>query len=797
MMQLRRSQVEAARMIKREANVSRHINIIGHYDDTTLIDKDGKLIRLFSLQGIDAATLSQLQLDIEKNRRNSLWKHFHANFAVYFWLLREPAFAYPEGEFKQSFAAAVNERYRKKLAATPLYTSHWIMALVTKAPQGKLNKISDWFKRINHAANRAAQQVYLAKMHQRLEQATQRVLGSLQNYHIKALGTYKKNGLTLSEALTFIGKLINADALPVPLLKQSAASYLPRKRLSFNSRAGTIEARRADGSKLFGAVLAIKVYSGFTFAGILDSLNALPLHFTLTQSFRFFDSHAAKTKIKHQQSDLQQSRDESVSQTLEINESLDSAASGNVGYGLHHLTLLCWNKNLNALQDDVAMISATLSKQDIAVVREDVTCECGFWAQLPGNFAYIAREAMLSTVNLASLASLHNVPHGQLTGNYWGNAVTVLATRSGSPYYFNFHYKDVGNTLIIGRMGSGKTLVMGFLLLQSLKFGGKRVVFDKDRGLEILIRSLGGLYEKLQPGIPTGFNPCQLEDSPENRAFLTLLFKTMLSMPGKALAAEDEQKVEHAINTLYTLPSEDRRLQHLAPLFGVPGQDLRSRFDAWHSGHSKAWLFDNPKDSINLNNDVMGFELGAILEDPETKTPALMYLLYRVMQQLEGERGGIFIDEGWKALNDSFFKQVLDDLARTPRKKNNFLCLATQTAEDAVNQETRKTLQEAASCKIFFPNPSADYTTYVQGFGLTDHEYELIKSLPDDEHYFLLNFGRGKESVVARLPLEGLEDEIAVISGRESSLQCVDQLRAEVGNDPMLWLPLFHERRKG
>jgi type IV secretion system protein VirB4 len=119
---------------------------------------------------------------------------------------------------------------------------------------------------------------------------------------------------------------------------------------------------------------------------------------------------------------------------------------------------------------------------------------------------------------------------------------------------------------------------------------------------------------------------------------------------------------------------------------------------------------------------------------------------------------------------------------------------ASSIAEDAANTQISKTLNEAAARKIFFPNPSANKTTYMESFGLTEREYELIKKLDNNERYFLLNFGRGKESVVVRVNLQGLEDEIAVISGRENTVKLLDQIRSEVGNDPKVWLPIFHER---
>jgi len=43
--------------------------------------------------------------------------------------------------------------------------------------------------------------------------------------------------------------------------------------------------------------------------------------------------------------------------------------------------------------------------------------------------------------------------------------------------------------------------------------------------------------------------------------------------------------------------------------------------------------------------------------------------------------------------------------------------------------------------------------------------------------------------------LSGMENEIAIISAREGTLALLDQIRTEVGDDPKLWIPIFHERR--
>ena len=48
--------------------------------------------------------------------------------------------------------------------------------------------------------------------------------------------------------------------------------------------------------------------------------------------------------------------------------------------------------------------------------------------------------------------------------------------------------------------------------------------------------------------------------------------------------------------------------------------------------------------------------------------------------------------------------------------------------------------------------------------------------------------------VVARLDLSGMEDIIMVLSGRAETVGILDEVRAEVGEDPEKWLPVFQER---
>ena len=89
-------------------------------------------------------------------------------------------------------------------------------------------------------------------------------------------------------------------------------------------------------------------------------------------------------------------------------------------------------------------------------------------------------------------------------------------------------------------------------------------------------------------------------------------------------------------------------------------------------------------------------------------------------------------------------------------------------------------------------NAKARAEDYIDGFGLTSHELDLIRTLPDSAHCFLIK--RGGESVVARLDLSGEADILTILSGRERTVRLLDEIRASTGDDPADWMsPLLEQ----
>jgi type IV secretion system protein VirB4 len=536
-------------------------------------------------------------------------------------------------------------------------------------------------------------------------------------------------------------------------------------------------------------MLSIKDYAAATSPGLLDNLLRLPHEMVVSQSFGFVDRTAALSRMNLALRRMRAVDDDALSLRAGLAQAKDDVAAGRSGFGEHHLTIQVRVPALAALDTAVADIMASFTDLGVIAVREDVAMEPAFWAQFPGNFKDIARRSLISTGNFASFASLHNFPVGRATGNYWGDAITVLETTSGTPYHFNFHQGDLGNFTVIGPSGSGKTVVMAFLLAQASKLAPRTVYFDKDRGAEIFIRATGGRYSVLRPGHRSGLNPLALPDTPGNRRFLIEWVEQLLS-PAQALDAADRALIADAVDANYEQAPELRRLRYFRELLAGSNRptagDLAYRLGAWTAAGERAWLFDNETDDFDLSGTSIGVDMTQLLDDPVTRTPAMMYLFHRVEERLDGTPTIIVVDEGWKALDDDVFVMRIKDWEKTIRKRGGIVGFATQNARDALDSRIGPSIIEQAATQIFMPNPKAQASDYRGGFGLSAHEFDLVRTLPDTSRCFLVK--HGNDSVIARLDLGGLDRILTVLSGREANIRTLDALRAELGDDPKDWL---------
>jgi type IV secretion system protein VirB4 len=148
------------------------------------------------------------------------------------------------------------------------------------------------------------------------------------------------------------------------------------------------------------------------------------------------------------------------------------------------------------------------------------------------------------------------------------------------------------------------------------------------------------------------------------------------------------------------------------------------------------------------------------------------------------------MDEFWRLLADPAFESFAKDGPKTWRKLNAVMCLATQSASDVLDSPISRTIIEQTPTKIFFPNVDANAGEYIDGFGLSEREFKLIKEqLEPGSRQFLVK--QGHHSVVCELDLKGFEGALKVISGRAEAIERMQALIEELGAEPERWVRPF------
>jgi type IV secretion system protein VirB4 len=797
MLKLSRPQTNKNKYAKKEYPQSEFVPYKYHINRNTILTKDESLVQVVKLGGFSFETADDEDVDIRKTIRNLLLKGIGAGaVSLYFHTVRRRKSTFEENEghsMPPGFATYLEDQWREKHINQKSFINELYITIIRKNKKQGVAAIEGFLEKLQ---NRADKNLWAKTMWGGIEETgdmSSRILSTFRDYKPKLLGVVETENGVYSEILEFLAMLVNCgQSRPILMPSTDISKYIPNDRLYFGSRA--IEVKTPRGNK-FAGIVSIKEYPSKTSANIMDGFLQMPFELIVSQSFSFSDRSVAITNMKMHQGRMVAAGDVAVSQIDEINHALDQAMSGTIGFGRHHLTILCIEDSIKALEIALSMASTELGNAGTIPVREKVNLEPAYWAQLPCNDEFAVRRTIINTLNLSSFASLHNFPIGQEKNNHWGDCVTTLDTTSGTPFFFSFHVRDVGHTTIIGPTGAGKTVMMNFLCAQARKFKCRMFFFDKDRGAEIFIRALGGAFTVIDPSQPCGFNPFALENTGENRTFLMDWMRSLATVNGENITAADAQKIEEAVVGNYKLDPKDRFLTNIMPFLGMGGPDsLAGRMAMWYGHGSHANVFDNKTDSIDFGeNLIFGFEMAELLKDKPSLGPVLLYIFHKIGISLDGTPSMIVLDEAWALIDNEIFAPKIKDWLKVLRKLNCFVIFATQSVEDASKSRISDTLIQQTATQIFLPNLKAT-DVYRSHFMLSQREFTLIKTTDPGSRFFLVK--QGTDAVVARIDLSGMSNVINVLSGRAETVLLLDSIREEVGDNPDDWLPIFWKKVK-
>lgn len=795
-------------LFDREAKASKHIPWSYFVCDEIFSTTSGCLGAVIKVEGIPFEVQDTEELDRLQHSLGFLIQSLGDEFGLYVTLHRNQHANALVGAYKAGFAEDFCKAYQEQFKGSSLFKNDLYVTLLLKPHHTVIPKgiaLAQRFKLKSDHINLAEKhEIRLKKMKAACVQLTT----ALKVYSPTLLGKRVLNGSAMAEPLSFLSLLVNGQAYEFSPPHQDIASYVPCVRLFFGY--DTIHFQGAvTAEDQFAAILSIKHYAPQSNAGLLDSLLTVPFEFISTHSFLSIEKNKALNLIETHTKRLRSTDDAALSQIAELESAKDDLASGRISYGYHHHTILVLGKHIKELEDKVALVTKLYQDKRIQVTRETLNLENAFWAQIPGNAKKIKRSAPISSMNFSCFCSLHNYYSGYIDQNHLGSALMLAETPSKTPLYFNLHERasgrsddlPKGHTTIIGPSNAGKTVLLTTMDAMFQKYGIRSYFFDRNSGCELYSRAMGGHYHRLVPGEPTGWNPCQLPDTPQNRDFLRDFIEALSTSPQSPLTPGDLNQIAEVVERNYSLPLEKRNLSAIASFFRLDFSGLESLSRYCHSLNrqgkkgDRAYLFDNTSDSFNAHTTPLGFDmthwLSEVGEPPEELLPISLYLFHRIDEHLDGQLTALYLDEGWQFLNQPYWQKKLDEYLVTWRKRNAFIVFASQLPDKVAASPMGPALIQGSATNIFLANPKAQEADYRGAFKLSPREFELIRSTPLQSRYFLMK--QGHEAALARFNLHGLEKYLAVLSSNDQSVQHCAELRKQHGDDPACWLPYFYE----
>lgn len=823
---------KALKRLRSEVKLSQLFPITHLNSPSVFESKDGFLGSVIALAGVPFITEEPGVLNALSRSLHQTILALDERFMCYVTIHRKKENADLSGTFSCPFARRIDEKYHARFKNRALYKNNLYLTVVLKGDRSNAQaKSFEWFKRLGDTGSSNAGKLRRLNNMQTLSNTIGQLQSALSAFHPSVLGQ-QDDALGVSELMQFLSLIPNAGetinfrapahcpaiAKSIPdVLKQTAlypeghlGQYLCAKQVFFGEY---LQFQGADANDIrFGAMLSLKKYGKASSSVVLDPLLSLDAEFISTHSFAPIFSDAALKNIERKRSKLFNAKDKGQSQINDLHYLEDAISSESTRIGFHHNTLMLIATSISDLERAINQTVKVYAHIGAVVVKESPSmgAEPAFFAQIPANFAYIARASLISAYNFVDFCALHNYQSGFRDGNHLGQAVTLLETPSKTPVWFNFHGKGSatdpanGHTLVFGSTGAGKTTLVSFMDAQMGRYHGKSFFLDRDQASKIYVLACANsCYTVINPKNQHGIrmNPLQLTDTSDNRSFVKTWMASLVKHEGEIdLPADISGQINDCVNYNFeSLAKPYRRLQHLVKILPVNFKrwhELRRwlKADNTHSDGEFSWLFDNEDDALELGFDKVGFDITYLTDTltPLISTPVYLYLLHRISQSLDGRLTSLYIDEAFAVFSEPFWIGALTKLIPTIRKANGHFVFMTQSPQTVTTSAISATLIDNVKTTLIFPNAKASHSIYTKSLKLSDAQYHSVLTTPLQSRLFL--YKQEQEVIVCKLDLSALEDEVRVLSGNKASIALMDCIRKDVGNNPEDWLPIFLAR---
>jgi type IV secretion system protein VirB4 len=759
--------------------------------DGVVIGKNGALIAGWEYVGEDYASVTDIERDMVSVRVNQALGRLGSGWMLHVDAVRRSVEVYShkaQSHFPDPVTAAIDQERREYFeGGGALYESRFVLCVSYLPPAGAVKKLSeiiyddDTPKGDPVAAAGNTLELFereICALENRLRAAFK-----LRRLRARTEITEDGNQAVYDELLQHLHYCVTG--LDQPIRLPACPMYLDAV-IGGQELWGGVTPR--IGLKYL-QVVAIEGFPAESYSGILTELGELPFDYRWNTRYIFLDSWEALSHIERFRKKWKQQVIPFLAQlfnfrTDNINEDAalmvrDASAAkvaisaGAVSAGYYTANIIFFGEDREEVEAAARTGEKAINYRGFVARVETVNTMDAWLGTLPGHGVENVRRPLVNTMNLADLLPVSSIWTGEDKAPcpFYPPGAPALAhcvTTGATPFRLNLHVRDVGNALMLGPTGSGKSTHLAFIAAQLLRYPGMTLyAFDKGMSMYTLCKAAGGThYEVGGETEELAFCPLQYLESRTDRAWAKEWLTTICELNRLEVTPAQVNEISRALESMWA----NGHVTMSDFVSTVQDEPIREVMREYTIEGSMGSLFDARRDKLGLA-DFTVFEIEEVMNlAPKYGLPVLLYLFRRIERRLAGQPAAILLDEAWLMLGHPVFRDKIREWLKVLRKANCLVLMATQSLSDAANSGIVDVIKEATATKIFLPNPTArqeEQATLYRRFGLNERQIEIIAdAVPKRQYYYVSERGRRLYELALgplALALLGVSDKDSVL----------------------------------
>ncbi len=754
-------------LLLNEQDVSSFVQITGHYNNYTLMDRNSNLIQTIEISGFDHSLVVDSNFDLRTMIRDKLAQYLPAQgYIAYIHIIRDRSNIMPDTKEPFGFAEKLGSTWCKKNNWDKHYVNSMYLTIVSQAVDTPFFPFQYVFRTtLESKVNRMFDQ-----MHQKLDYISSKLCEALSDFGARRLGIEINNNQCISELLSFYHKLLHMREKKIEIALRNAAEQLTCDlKIGYDFNTLCID---TNNEKRYAAIYTLKESPKIP-TRYLDKLLQIGSQFIITECIKKISASDVRKRFAPQYEIAKATKDTGVIGSTHLEDIFDDAtAMRNNVHCMYQSTIAIYSDDLHFFIRKVDNAYAIFQDLGLYIIREDFNMPRTFWSTIPGNLCHITRFQYGTIYDACAFTSIQHYNRGARNGSKWGVPPALFRNIDGNPFYFNFHNGECGNTLIVGPKGSGKTTMSRFLLTQGFKLDPRIVHIDIDGGGKKLLSELGSMDIEMDdnsvPYIQTV--PFFLKELRHRRDFMEYWLKYAFSTKKGQFHINYDRLVEKLLNSMeefgedaYTYEQFLNVINEELDALATSDPSMSGINHIFNEPFMENFFGSNIHDLLSMEK-VVNIDLSGMQNDV-LRDLYLYLLMAKLPDILTGEATIIILSDASNLCASEYFSPILQELLKLITKKNAILIFPIDTSESIYNNAHFREAIPEFSTQIFLSNKGAD-KYFKKGYNLDEWELYKIKSYDAHKRMFLLK--QGYFRIISNINLQDHKEILDVLSAKSN-----------------------------